>query len=481
MKNWFEVDPKGLAQILERKGKEFIVFELIQNAFDANNVKSVEVSLRHKEGRSYSLEVQDDSPEGFKNMAHSYTIFAPSEKKSDVSKRGRFNLGEKLVLAMCDSMEIVTTQGGIRFDDEGRHALRRKIPSGTLVSCVLKLKKEEYEEMLRAAQRVLIPADCELVVNNMMQPRRSALHSFDVALPTEIGDAEGFLRKSERQTRVELFELKPGESPRLYELGIPVCETDFPWDVNVCQKIPLTLDRDAVTPAFLKKLRVAVLNETHNIITPEDANKAWTTEAVESPECKPEALSSYLDERFGEQRVAYDPSDAEANKLAVASGYTVVTGRMLSGAAWDNIKREGLIRPAGQVTPSSKVWDGENNPDAKECPPIPEEQWNDGMRGVADYAKKVAGLVLGRSISVKFFSSPHMLAAAAYGPGHLSFNKMRLHNVWFDLGRNQESIDNLLIHEFGHEYSGDHLSKEYNDALTKIGAKMVQFARVGKI
>ena len=29
----------------------------------------------------------------------------------------------------------------------------------------------------------------------------------------------------------------------------------------------------------------------------------------------------------------------------------------------------------------------------------------------------------------------------------------------------------LLIHEFGHEYSGDHLSDKYHDALTSLAAK----------
>ena len=33
-----------------------------------------------------------------------------------------------------------------------------------------------------------------------------------------------------------------------------------------------------------------------------------------------------------------------------------------------------------------------------------------------------------------------------------------------------------LIHEFGHEYSEDHLSSEYHDALCKLGTKMAQLA-----
>ena len=34
----------------------------------------------------------------------------------------------------------------------------------------------------------------------------------------------------------------------------------------------------------------------------------------------------------------------------------------------------------------------------------------------------------------------------------------------------------LIIHEFGHEYSSDHLSEEYYRALSDIGAKMTLLA-----
>ena len=117
--NWFDVDRKGLAKLLERRGKEFLVFELLQNAWD-EDVKVVTAELRRvagaKRGRRYVLIVQDDDPEGFTDLAHAYTLFADSAKKVDVHKRGRFNLGEKLVLALCESATIVTTKGTVQFN-----------------------------------------------------------------------------------------------------------------------------------------------------------------------------------------------------------------------------------------------------------------------------------------------------------------------------------------------------------------------------
>jgi len=38
-------------------------------------------------------------------------------------------------------------------------------------------------------------------------------------------------------------------------------------------------------------------------------------------------------------------------------------------------------------------------------------------------------------------------------------------------------VVNCYIHEFGHEYSPDHLSAEYHEALCRIGAKLYSLAR----
>jgi len=54
-------------------------------------------------------------------------------------------------------------------------------------------------------------------------------------------------------------------------------------------------------------------------------------------------------------------------------------------------------------------------------------------------------------------------------------NLGRLGHAWFDKGPREE-VDQLLIHEFGHHYSGDHLSEAYHDALCSLGAKLAALA-----
>ena len=59
------MDKQGLARILERKGKEFALFELIQNSWDEPGVTEVNVRLEYCGRNKALLVVEDDAPEGF--------------------------------------------------------------------------------------------------------------------------------------------------------------------------------------------------------------------------------------------------------------------------------------------------------------------------------------------------------------------------------------------------------------------------------
>lgn len=175
---WFSVNTAGLAKILARRGKQFTVFELVQNAWD-QNVTRVEITLTKQPGaRDALLRVEDDDPEGFSNVTHSFTLFADSDKKSNVRQRGRFNLGEKLVIAMCDKAEIMTTTGGVMFDQRGRHTLRRKRDRGSVFEGQLKLTNDELEECCDAVVKLIPPDGIETTFNGAPLPTRQPLTIF---------------------------------------------------------------------------------------------------------------------------------------------------------------------------------------------------------------------------------------------------------------------------------------------------------------
>src|SRR4051812_8091337 len=117
MTQWFDVSKAGLGKQAEEHGKGRLIGELVQNALDEAGVTQIVVTLALVPGRPLAdVTVEDDAPEGFRDLAHAYTLFAESYKRGDPDLRGRFNIGEKLVLAVCESASISTTKGTVVFE-----------------------------------------------------------------------------------------------------------------------------------------------------------------------------------------------------------------------------------------------------------------------------------------------------------------------------------------------------------------------------
>jgi hypothetical protein len=464
---WFNVDNAGLAKLLARRGKEFIVFELVQNAWD-QNVTRVEITLTKQPGaRDALLRVEDDDPEGFSNLTHSFTLFANSDKKSNVQQRGRFNLGEKLVIAMCRKAEILTTTGGVKFDETGRHTLHRKRERGSVFEGQIKLTNDELKECCNAVVRLIPPGGIVTTFNGAPLPARQPLTIFTAPLPTEISDEEGNLKRTTRKTDVRVFELREGEVGWLYELGIPVVETGDDYHCDVQQKVPVTLDRDNVSRSYLHVVRVQMLNALRDRLDPEQANAPWVRDALRDPNISDDAVRSAVGHRFGAKAVSYDPSDPEANNIAVAEGYNVVKGGSLSGAEWKNVRRAGALKPAGQVTPSPKPFS--DDPDAKLLKNIPPDDWSCSERRWVACVKKLAIAMIGDEIGVKIVDDRSWSFDGAYGDRVLTVNKAYFGAEFFS-EMSEEGIS-FLIHEFGHHYEGNHLDATYHKALSSLGAR----------
>lgn len=472
--DWFTVDKAGLAKLLEKKGKAFAVFELIQNGWDTQ-AKTVTVKLRALPNKPFAvLEVEDDDPDGFKNLTHAFTLFAESEKKGDPSKRGRFNLGEKLVLALCQEASIASTKGSVVFDRNGRHTSKVKTESGSVFKGVMRMTREEYREVEEAVFRLIPPVGCGTTFNNTALPYREVIRKFEATLPTEISDEEGYLRRSQRKTDVTVHEIKEGETATLYEMGIPVVELSGgePWHVNIHQKIPLNVDRDNVTPAYLQTIRVILANEMKDEITKKDVDQVWVTAATEDERIEFEAVKTVLDGRFGKKRAIFDPSDPEANKQLMNEGFTIIHGGSLSKGQWDNVKSSGLASPSGQIRPSGVQYDPDGHPEKI----IPADEYTSGMREIVDASKALARVLINKEISVKLVNERIALPHAAwYGGGVLAFNVGRLGKAWFHEGIRERHIE-LILHELAHDKVKDHLTRAFADEVGRLGVKLLVLA-----
>lgn len=474
MTSWFEADREGLRKILRKRGIEFGVIELIQNALDEESTR-VDVTLRRTPGnrRRFTLEVEDDNPEGFKDLSHAFTLFASSEKIANPEQRGRFNLGEKLVLALCEVASISTTKGTINFNENGRSRSHFKREAGSLFRGEIIMTKDEAAQIEAAVNRILPPQNVRVYFNGSAIDFREPLKTFVVQLPTLKADEEGNLTNTRRQTEVEILRPLSGERAMIYEMGLPVVETGDEFHVNVMQKVPLNMNRDNVTPAYLRELRAYVLNNSFDLLSKEEATENWVTGALEDDRVEAEAVETVMTARFGENRVIYDPSDPEANNKAMAMGSTVIPGRAFSKDAWENIRTKDTGSVAsGQRFPSPKPF----SPDGRPLKVMESEDWTDGIRNIVGLTEWLAQEILGKEIHVVVandFGWPH---SAAFGPnGIYYYNVGRLGKAWFDNGPSEKVLD-LIIHEFGHVDGDYHLNERYDSKLSKFGAAMVRLA-----
>ncbi len=466
--NWFEVDRKGLAQQIARKGKAFVLFELYQNAIDAGADRvSVALSESTFRGR-VEMEVRDNSEVGFQDLRDAYTLFAPSQKKGDPTLRGRFNIGEKFVLALCDTAKIASTTGALIFDDHGRHLNRRDTTiQGTSFTARLRATKAEMVEMMEAFRTIIPPPGVTVMLNGIQIVPLAPLATFEAPLQTEFSGEDGELRRTQRKTVVEIYCSRAGEPAMIYELGIPVVESGDKWHYNVLQRVPLTIERDNVPPSYLKALRTHALNAAHQYIDESDATSTWVREAAGDDRVEADTLERVQELRFGKKRVLYDPSDPEANKIAISQGYTLVYGGSQSREEHAQTKRFATTLPAGQVTPSPKPYSDTGDPQKL----VPMEKWTEGMKWVHVFSQIVGKDVLGRkNIEVQFANDITWPYAATYGPGGpLTFNVGRLGHAWFSED-NVVAVLQLLLHEYAHEEVSDHLSQEFSDKVAQLGA-----------
>src|SRR2546426_10822734 len=120
MKNrWLDIDKEGLRKSLGQKDKVFLLTEMVSNAWD-EDITKVEVTLSRPDENNHSwLRVIDNSPTGWGDLSHAHTMFAESVKKDKSEKRGRFNAGEKDVLALAIEAKLTTVKGQILFNEDG--------------------------------------------------------------------------------------------------------------------------------------------------------------------------------------------------------------------------------------------------------------------------------------------------------------------------------------------------------------------------
>jgi hypothetical protein len=309
--------------------------------------------------------------------------------------------------------------------------------------------------------------------NNERIESRRARGKIEANLPTPLADGEGYLRNLDRDTTIKLFLPLIDEKPWLYEMGIPVMELeDDKWHVDVQQKVPLSRDRDNVTPAYLRKVRAAVLNAKVDDLTEEDSTAGWVAAAAGAPEANDAALKTLVHKRWGGKEVVLpDRNDPGATNEATSKG-AVVLNNAVTGGFRQRLK--GLKDEAGKplVALASKKYGTRCKGGLGE--EIPEDQWAPEVRQYVQFIERVAPKLIDQHVHVRVIDEE---GADFRGCMKWQSGTMTVNLGYHDSGDQQENYE-LFLHEMAHAYvhNNDHLADRFYHTVTELGAKLAILA-----
>lgn len=458
----FEVSPEGMRELQEGREPWQLAKELIANAFDEESVQTVQVTLKKEGNKSAVLRVEDDG-KGFVDLSHAWTLYAPTKKRSDSTVSGRWNLGEKEILAVASKGKIETTTGSVSFDGSSRTVSRKKRNYGTVVELHLPWTKEQIEQTIEKLQEIDPKVGVFFTVNDRNVSRQETVCSPIKATLDTPRLESGVMQLAKRQAEIWVKSSK-GDRACIQELGIPIQEIDCPWTIDIRQKVPLSPNRDTVRDSYLQDVYAEVLNVMVHQLTADESSANWVRIGSVDPRCRKDALDMLRELRFGEKAVLWS-SDTLANERAREAGYSVVPPKLL------NPEERTIFQSVGLVHSSDKF--GLTPKPAKSVDTTP------AMQAFADVVKNLGSKLLNQKVTVSFYELKGAYEAAQWSAGQMSFNVASLPDDFFATVGEQQI--RLILHEFAHHH-GRGLDDEphggkWKENLQTLAARLVMIAR----
>ena len=498
MNAFFEVCVKGFRSLMVAKPKWHFVRELISNSLDELSVKVIRLTLR-KEPRFITIICEDDG-KGFERISDAFTLFAHTKKRSDVSVRGRFNMGEKELASISKYMSIETTTGKVVFKDGKRYASpRKKLERGTIVTAKIGCSNKEFDEIVEMVATFIIPSDKKLVVdfhggaNNLDNGYISKGSDYkpdftaNEILETILFDSEsGGMRPTKRKTEIQIYSSHSKkylnkEVSYLFELGIPVQEIECSYNVNVNQKIPMNANRDSVKDSYLRDIYAIVLNHTHDQLDESNVSDSWVRLASEDERVTDDAFKSVKNARYGDKAVLWS-SDLNANEDARDQGYEIIHGKSLSPVERDRMKGVGMVSASQEfkrIGVAPKL--------------IKKDDWTKSMFDLKDIVKKIANYLTISMPTIQYVYNPSSTTVADYSSGGIFGipNLSQSGNIRFNLGHSHwgttkkqrlnfdpsdvKNID-VIMHELAHRNGADNYTHDrvFYNTLSRDSAILVK-------
>lgn len=471
--NWFTVSVDGLS---EHYKKVYTARELLANVFDEEATEitfTIERSTTVRFPRQYLVRIIDNDPNGFDNIDDMFTLFRKTKKMDDTQVRGRFNHGEKGVLSLCNKAVLTSTKGTVKFTPNGNRTIDLSLTTkiGSDLQFWLDLDEKEVMYLLNYIQLVKIPNG--ITVRYCGKTYTSDTPQFEVSAKLQTWKSN---QKTAyyKQTDVHLYP-KIKDVAYIMELGIPIQKINYPFTIDVRQKIPLDTKRNSVKNSYLEDLFGQLANHDFVIknIKDSDLGEDYVAITLSSTEITNESARKLVERKLGSDKIIFaNPFDQKANEKAVEHGYTLIQSRDIPKNARQSIKNAG-------IQTSSEVFKDK----LENANYITHDNYTEGMKWIENWSLQFALFSINRSITVTFCNNSNASELASYGSGILNYNMGTLGNQFFDTAkRNIAKISEYLIHELAHDLKEKdqlpHLSSAYLKELERIAGKMVEWLMI---
>ena len=466
VKNRFEVSTEGMRLLQEGRPLWQLVKELVSNSWDEPTVYECTVRINSSKRGLIEIQVEDNGC-GFSDITDAFTLMQPTNKRTIADVRGRFNIGEKELLSTAYDGVIETVGKTVEFPHTGgRKVKSNKRTQGTLITVNVKGRKDEIQECVDQLVTFIPPTrvnyNIESDIANVGKLQlRTLLATTKVTLPTILSTTINEpMRNTKRVTKMHIYKYGNPNSKilseskgRLFEMGIPVCEHQAPYDIDIDQKIPLPPNRDVVSDGYMQNVYAEVLNVTHDDLTDVTASSNWVTKAIESKRTRKATVKAVMKVKLGDNAVLLNPFDKEANERAYASGKALVDAKTLSPAERTRYKEEAGLQ-------TTKFWSDKDGT-VTVVTKVTKE-----MKEVESYTKWLAKKLLGIDIQVKFVHDSNSFTAC-YGSKVLQYNLNKLSKGFF---KNSPTLEqtSLILHELSHD-RGSELRSHGEDFVHELG------------
>ena len=438
-----EVSLAGMRELHIGRHPVELIKELVQNAFDEDSANSCTVKVHYESGEG-TLVVVSDNGDGFKDVRDVWTLLGTNPKRRFVNKRGRFNAGDKEVLAVAIWAKVETVGFSVLFPKSGgRTSKQNKRKSGTVFSVMMPWDGAQAEDLVDRLRLIRPPQNCTYKVNGKVIKHPTPLVTHEATLETVLQDGPGEpMRKTRRLTMIQVSKpVSPDGIGMIYEMGIPIQPIEPPYDVDIQQKVPMPPNRDTVRESYLQDIYAEVLNAMHPNMPDEEFGETWVRTATEDNRLTEDAAKETVRSRYGDKVVMWS-SDKPSNLEALDAGYEVLHPRTMSAEEREQLREKGGLQSAYAV-----FGDPARKNDFEEV-----DISGDTIKQAFSNWVTDIGALVGMDVIPQFIKQSGTRVAADCTMNTTN-PVMRFNLDWLDdeffMGRSAPQL-RLIIHEFGH-------------------------------